>query len=91
MNYFISNLCCSAKLKEDTLLASLSQDLTRKFRFTRKLHTDNVAQIKITKGGGTSIMGYDHLRLTGADREVRITVGNLRVRIKMNSANTEVW
>lgn len=36
-------------------------------------------------------MVYDYLRVTGTDREVQITVGNLRVRIKMKSANTEVW
>lgn len=35
-NDFISNLCCSAELKEDTLLASLSQDLTREFRFSKE-------------------------------------------------------
>ena len=73
------------------MLASLSQDLTREFRFTRKLHTDNVAQIVITKGGGTLIMVYDYLRVTGAERDVQITVGNLRLRIKMKFANTEVW
>lgn len=73
------------------MLASLSQDLTREFTFTRKLHTDNVAQIAITKGGGTSITVYDYRRVTGAEREVQITIGNLRLRIKMKSANTEVW
>lgn len=31
------------------------------------------------------------LRVTGAEREVQISVGGLRLRIKMKSANTEVW
>lgn len=62
---FVSNLCCSTKLKEGRLLASLSQDLTREFRFTRKLHTDNVAQIVITKGGGISITVCVYIRVTG--------------------------
>lgn len=50
------------------MLASLSQDLTREFRFTRKLHTDNVAQVVITKGGGISITDYGYLRVTGDKR-----------------------
>lgn len=33
------------------MLASLSQDLTREFNFTRKVHTDDMAQIMTTKGG----------------------------------------
>lgn len=50
------------------MLASLSQDLTREFRFTGKLHTDNVAQIVITKGGGISVTDYGYLRVTGNKR-----------------------
>jgi len=36
-------------------------------------------------------MLYDYLRVTGAEREVQITVGYLRLRTKIKSANTEVW
>lgn len=36
-------------------------------------------------------MVYDYLRATRAERDVQITVGNLRLRIKIQSANTEVW
>lgn len=73
------------------MLASLSQDLIREYRFTRKLYTDNAAQIVITKEGETLIMDYDYLRASRAERDVQIAVGNLRLRIKIQSANTEVW